>query len=136
MGIYKICFGPYSSQARGTAIPFNNSFELKLHKAVKDNMGNFTLLDVTVENSRMTIGSIYGPNTDDPNFYHRFNSKVKELNNEHIMLTGDWNILFNPQIDGKNYKHDNNPKAREALRKMMSELKLADVWREENPDLA
>lgn len=130
---YKVYFSSYPSQARGTAILFKNSFELKIHKSIADIKGNFILLDVTIENFRLTLGSVYGPNSDDPNFYHQLNTKIKELHNDNVILTGDWNILQDPQIDGKNYKNTNNPKAREALRKTMSDLNLADIWREENP---
>ena len=50
------------------------------------------------------------------------------------MIVGDWNLLLNPEIDGVNYKHVNNPKARVEVLKIMNDFNLFDVWREENFD--
>ena len=42
--------------------------------------------------------------------------------------------MLDPQLDSYNYKHINNPKAKESVENMMLELGLADIWREANPD--
>ena len=49
-------------------------------------------------------------------------------------MVGDRNLLLNPDVDGKNYKHVNNPNSRQKVLKLMSDLNLYDVWREENGD--
>ena len=49
-----------------------------------------------------------------------------------IIINGDFNLLLDPQIDGINYKHINNPNARLKVLQIMSELNLYDVWRDEN----
>ena len=46
---------------------------------------------------------------------------------------GDWNLVLDSQLDCYNYKHINNPKAKEAVENMILELELTDVWREKNP---
>ena len=47
---------------------------------------------------------------------------------------GDWNLLLNPNIDGVNYKHLNNPNSRQKVLKLMSDLHLYDIWRDENQE--
>ena len=42
--------------------------------------------------------------------------------------------MLDPQLDSYNYKHINNPKAKESVENMMLELGLTDIWREANPD--
>ena len=50
------------------------------------------LLDVTINSLRLTIGSVYGPNTDDDlDFYNRLNRGLRELTNKTIIIGGDWN---------------------------------------------
>ena len=61
---YKCVFNSYSSNSRGVAIFFNNDFELKLHREKKDNEGNLIALDLSIEEHRVTLVNIYGPNTD------------------------------------------------------------------------
>ena len=56
------------------------------------------------------------------------------MGNIHTIITGDFNLLLNPYIDGINYKKVNNPNARQTVLKMMTELNLYDVWRDENND--
>ena len=46
----------------------------------------------------------------------------------------DWNLLLNPDVDGKNCKNVNNPNSREKLLKLMSDWNLYDIWRVENGD--
>ena len=42
----------------------NNDFEFKLHRQKKDNEGNLIALDLSIEEHRVTLVNIYGPNTD------------------------------------------------------------------------
>ena len=129
---YKVCFSSFRSNARGVAILFKNKFEFKIYNQFSDTNGNILLLDIEIDQVRMSLISIYGPNEDNPLFYERLKNRIIQFGNEHILITGDWNLLLDPSLDGKNYKHINNPKARQQVLKMMTELKLYDVWREEN----
>ncbi|CAG2214956.1 unnamed protein product [Mytilus edulis] len=61
-------FSSYSSKSRGVAILFKNTFEFKIHEETIDLMGNFIILDITIQDYRITLAAIYGPNNDDPVF--------------------------------------------------------------------
>ena len=129
---YQTFYSSYSSQSRGVAILFNNNFEFKLHSFYNDTAGNLLILDIEIEKHRITFVTLYGPNNDDPAFYEFVQRKIIQIGNNDIIINGDWNLLLNPQIDGLNYKHINNPNARNKVLKMITELNLYDVWREEN----
>ena len=131
---YRAVFNSFNSQCRGVAIFFNNNFEYKLHNTFRDHNGNCLLLDIEIEKRRITLAVIYGPNKDEPHFYDKLQRDLIKMGNKNIIVTGDFNLLLNPLIDGKNYKHINNPNARQNVLKMMAELDLYDVWREENVD--
>ena len=46
-------------------------------------------------------------------------------------MMGHWILLLNPDMDGTNYKHINNPNARQRVLKLINDFNLYDVWREE-----
>ena len=129
---FQAYFSSFSTQKRGVAIFFNNNFEFKIHSRFNDTNGNLLLLDIEIDEHRITLVTIYGPNKDDPGFYEFLKNKIIEMGNKDIIINGDWNILLDPQIDGINYKNINNPNARLKVLQIMTELNLYDVWRDEN----
>ena len=131
---YKAVFSSFSSQSRGVAILFNNNFEFSIFNSYIDNSGNYIVLDIEIDKHRITLVSLYGPNSDDPNFYDKLHKLILQQGNRDILLVGDWNLLLDPNTDGKNYKHINNPNARQRVLKLITELNLYDVWRDENGD--
>ena len=129
---FQAYFSSFSTQKRGVAIFFNNNFEFKIHSRFNDTNGNLLLLDIEIDEHRITLVTIYGPNKDDPGFYEVLKNKIIEMGNKDIIINGDWNMLLDPQIDGINYKNINNPNARLKVLQIMTELNLYDVWRDEN----
>ena len=93
------------------------------------------MLDLTVHNNRFTLASIYGPNTDDPDFFKIISEKIAELENKTIIWCGDVNLVLNPQLDYKNYKTINNKNAREKLLDIINEEHLVDPYRDAHPEL-
>ena len=110
---------------------FNSNFEFKFHSFFNDQNGYMLILDIEIDEHRITFATIYGPNNDDPGFYESLKRKIVEIGNNDIIINGDFNLLLTPAIDGINYNID-NPNARITVLRMMSELNLYDVWREEN----
>ena len=78
--------------------------------------------------------SLYGPKRDEPEFYNTLKEKIMELDNPNVIMAGDWNMVLDTFKDYQNYKHVNNPKAREVVESMITDLKLCDIWRDLNPD--
>ena len=77
---------------------------------------------------------LYGPNEDNPQFYqenvfHFIDMWEPELS----LFVGDYNVTINPVLDNRNYMHENNILAREALKNKINEFELVDIWRELNP---
>lgn len=84
---YKCVFNSYSSNSRGVCILFNNNFEFKIHRVKNDCEGNLLALDMTIEDHKVTLINIYGPNIDNPEFYENVRSIFLEFDNEYFMLS-------------------------------------------------
>ena len=65
---YKYIFNCFSSNSRGVCILFNNNFEFKIHIERKDCKGNLLPLDMSIEENKVTLINIYGPNNANPEF--------------------------------------------------------------------
>ena len=66
-----IVFNSYTSNSKGVCILFNNNLEYKIVNIKKDGEGNFILLDMIIEDKKLTLVTIYGPNEDRPDFFRK-----------------------------------------------------------------
>lgn len=120
---------PGASNARGTAILFNNTFEYVIHNTFRDTDGNYVLVDISVLNQRISLGSIYGPSKDKPDFYQNIFQLLEDMKNEEILIGGDWNLVMNPNKDYSNYRQVNNSRARATVLRQMRAFNMIDIWR-------
>lgn len=89
-----------------------------------------------IEGRKILIDGIYGPNTDNPNFYSNTAFKlIYDWNPDYSIYVGHWNVALNPDIDTQGYQSQNNPRARLEIRKQMNDLELLDVFRDLNPTI-
>ena len=125
-----------STNSNGVIILFSNNFEYKIHKCVRGDNGNFIMLDIELENCRISLVNIYGPSAGDcPEFFDTIMEKLKEINNEKTILAGDWNCVLDEQIDCKNYVSQNRrPRTREKINEMITYFELNDIWRSSNKE--
>ena len=130
-----VCFFSHgTSNSRGVAILFKDTIDVTIHDVMSDPSGNWLALDFTFEYMRFTLMSIYGPNTDQPEFYDHISEIINSFENAHTIICGDWNLTLNPDMDNKNYVKINNPKSRERVLRLMEEMELADAWRLLHPN--
>jgi hypothetical protein len=52
------------------------------------------LLDITVDNIRFKLGSIYGPNRDELVFFYNLKLDVQNIGQKSVIIGGDWNATF------------------------------------------
>jgi hypothetical protein len=50
----------------------------------------------------ITIGSIYGTNDDDEEFFHVLGSKIEQFNFDHVILGEDWNCMYDTRNSRNN----------------------------------
>ena len=96
------------TNARGVAILISNSLEYKVTHTEMDAVGNMLLLDITVCNIKIRLLNIYGPNTDDPNFFVEMENFLSKHDQSYIIWCGEFNLTLNPKLDSYNYVTINN----------------------------
>jgi exonuclease III len=114
-GVNDITFSSQSSNSRGVAILFRNTFQYHIEKEIKDSDGNFIILSVRINNTLWTLVAVYVPNNDEPQFFTNLQLKIESLRNSSIIIGGDWNVPLNYSMDTLNYMHKNNEKAQKQL---------------------
>ena len=81
-----------------------------------------------------TLINIYGPNRDKPDFYKVIRGIINDFSSDFVIISGDFNLILNPNIDCENYRNVNNPNAWNEVLSMQNEFKLVDIWRVQNED--
>lgn len=122
------------SDARGTAVLMNNNFEFKVQEFLPSVDGNSIILRLSIGDKNLTLVNLYGPNDDTPEFYRTMLNQILDQTCDHLIICGDWNLVQNFQMDCRNYKRQNNPKASREVEELKEVLNLSDAWRSHNPD--
>ena len=53
----------------------NNNFEQKIEQVKTDKSGSFLLINITIQERKLTLANVYGPNKDNQQFIERY-SKI------------------------------------------------------------
>ena len=83
-----------------------------------------------IEDKKLTLVTIYGPNEDRPDFFRKIADSIEEIGNDTCIMVGDFNVVQDQNLDTFNYLHVNNPKAKECILTIKDELNLKDPYRE------
>ena len=82
-----------------------------------------------VNSLKINLITLYAPNQDDPNFFNEIDKLVNEEESDYVILCGDFNLVLDSGKDCRNYVNINNPKARDRVSQLISDLELADIFR-------
>ena len=122
------------TNARGVAILINKTFEYKILSVETDPLGNRISIFLSLCEFTLHIINIYAPNKDSPDFFTSIREKVENSNSDYCIICGDFNLVIDPNKDSYNYKHINNPQARNYLIDSMNTFGLKDAFRVLNGD--
>jgi exodeoxyribonuclease-3 len=122
-----------SNRSRGVAILIEEKVEHEIHDKQQDKEGRWILLDITIKGKRITLGTYYGPNDDNTIHLKELFEKINEMGNEDIIITGDYNLVLNVNIDKHGGQKKTNHKCQKYLLEQMENNNLTDIWRIKNP---
>jgi exonuclease III len=124
---------------RGTGRLIKKCLDITVEERRCDVAENYLLLRLTYQGSKYIIGSIYGPNEYDPNFFTNLADDITSLGNHPILLSGDWNCTFSTEpvasnidclhmVNAPNLRHSN------ILANLCENFDLTDLFRTIYPD--
>ena len=99
-----------------------------------DSDRNQIIFEFTTEGKKLLLCSIYGPKNDDPSFCTIIQEYILDSQCENVIMCGDFNLVLNQELDCYNYKHVNNPNARQRVNEIIEDNDYVDVSRQFYPD--
>jgi exonuclease III len=83
------------ASSRGVGILIRSDIFIKELERIDDNNNNnFLLLKVELNSGVWVLGSIYGPNDNDINFFMDLEAGLEKLNNQNMVIGGYWNATW------------------------------------------
>ena len=119
---------------RGVGLLIANDIAFSVSDREEDPEENFLLLKLNIKGRLAILGSIYGPNDQNPGFFDRLKNSLRRLGNLPVLLGGDWNCTFatdpiETNIDCLNMQRLPNSRHSEILRDLCAEFNLTDPYR-------
>ena len=127
---YHSCF---ASNSRGTSILVNRHLQHEVLKEFTCDQGNYIIVQCKIGTEIYMLGSIYGPNRDEPRFYEKIDEILESVDCDHIVLGGDFNFVMDAVNDSYGYACENNIKARKKFVSVCDKHNMIDIWRDQNP---
>uniref|UniRef100_A0AAR2K4Y7 exodeoxyribonuclease III n=1 Tax=Pygocentrus nattereri TaxID=42514 RepID=A0AAR2K4Y7_PYGNA len=130
---YSAC---YNSKQRGVAILINRRINFSISNNITDPEGRFIILNLSILNMHLCIPNIYGPNVDDPSFFHNIFTALSDHSDTKLIIGGDFNLVLHPNIDRlSTAMSQRNWQSADTLKQYMNDFGLSDAWRSHHPTL-
>jgi exonuclease III len=125
--------------SRGVGILISKKLNFTVPEKHLDVTGNIIVINLVIDGWALTVGSVYGPNDNDLEFFNTLEQFVKTIGNESVVLGGDWNLTMDPRapVDNLDVVNMANIPSRQrsmAANKMCDALDLEDAYRILNPN--
>ncbi len=120
----------YNSRQRGVAILIHKNVNFTVLNTVIDPEGRFLIIKLSIFDKKLCIVSIYGPNVDDPSFFHGFFTALSEQLDCALVIGGDLNFGLNKEMDRLSTAGtQRNWESTNIVKQYMSDYGLCDAWR-------
>ena len=124
----------HTYNSRGTSILISSNLQHDLVNEFTDNNGNYKIIECKIGIETYVLGSIYGPNRDEPQFYEHLAEILDSVDYDHVILGGDFNLVMDTQNDCFGYVRENNVNAKKKLTSTCNKHNLIDIWRHHKPN--
>ena len=95
--------------------------------------GHFVMVSGKLRNIPVILASIYAPNWDNDEFFVKFFSSLPKVDEHHIIIRGDFNLVQDVSMDRSSSKQSTLTKSANVVLNNASQLGLSDPWRFKNP---
>jgi exonuclease III len=123
------------SNRRGVGILVKKSLNFSCLGEERDlDTDNYLLLRDRINDLTVIIGSVYGPNDNNPNFYARLKTSIQNLGNFPAVLGGDWNATYScvplaSNMDILNMQALPNINNSRKIKEICEDLNMSDPFR-------
>ena len=118
------------SNARGVMTLLQKGTNLKVVNIVSDEEGRLLILEINQEGNIFVIANIYGPNRDSVLLFNNLSGKLEHMS-EHKIIIGDFNTTLQ-DIDRYGKQKEIKHNAQQAIKQLIEDYLLEDVWRSRN----
>ena len=107
---------------------------------IYDNDGRYIILEIERYGLKYTVGNVYVPTRnfekEQRDVFARFIKHIDELENEHVIVGGDYNLYLKPKLDKLDDMgdHGENMSFRIDVESFLETNNMSDVWRTLHPD--
>lgn len=122
----------YSQHARGVAILIKRGIGWHTLQTTIDPEGRYVILYGQLATTYMVLVATYGPNIDDPAFFHRLWAKIVTLGCDTILWGGDYNVLHE-RMDRDSVHPNPHRRATQTLNTIIQDSHLTDACRYFHP---
>jgi exonuclease III len=134
-GNNNIYFSHGTSNSRGVSVLFENSGNFEIKRDFHDEEGRFIILDIILNNQKITLVNVYGPNLDNPAFFENIHSKLNDFDCESLIWGGDFNCVQDVRWDKKGGRAHTHINSQKRIHDIMGDYDLIDIWRRKNPNV-
>ena len=134
----ELFLSPGTQHSKGTAILFKTNTSIKLLNKHISEDGRIILINVQIEDKTFTLVNIYAPNstTERKTFFNKIHKWLRQfsLNEQNVIIGGDFNYTHDPILDRQNNKYDKNlDQSKHSFESLLTSFKLRDNWRDTHP---
>ena len=126
-------FSNFSTYARGVMIWIAPGTPFRLIYQEADVEGRHILLQGQLNGQNIAILNTYGPNADDPQYYPRIQQLIGSEIEYPLIWLGDFNCILDGVQDRHPPRLGTKPRMTTALKLLMQNLGLVDIWRYTHP---
>jgi exonuclease III len=131
------CFFNSTRNKRGVGILINKKISYTVSERVADTDENFLLLKLSIAGKGIVLGSVYGPNVVDLQFFEKLEEGIRKINPQQdlpVIMGGDWNCTYSTDpvehnIDVLNMRDVPNMRHSLRLNDLCEKLQLCDPYR-------
>lgn len=131
--VSQIYQSPFTSNARGVAILFSKTVPFQLTSVVNDPNGRYLMVSGTINSFPLALLNVYGPNSDDPNFFKKIFDLILDNNHSNIIIAGDFNCYLDPFLDRLSSRPPPDIATVRFLNNILKNRNLVDIWRVQHP---
>jgi exonuclease III len=128
-----------TTNSRGTAMLVSTRLDCVAVDEYRDAACNILLKKFSFGGVTITLGSIYGPNNDDKDFFSLLEEKIRNFDSDCVIIGGDWNCTLDTRANRQNIDTYNTvgiPSQRRSiwLNSLCRNIRLIDPFRHFYPE--